>query len=108
MRPSQSDPIYKVETPLAIKSSPKRNAGRKPKRARRTPESWTPASIARNCTRKRLPACESFIAQRPIRIGSIGPSRVVRMPVGKKAICPARTSFRFDDDDDDDAREGSG
>jgi hypothetical protein len=33
-------------------------------------------------------------------MGSIGPSSVWRMPVGKKAIWPARISFRFDDDDD--------
>jgi len=47
---------------------------------------------------KQIAGLGAFNAQRTIRIGSIGPSRVVRMPVGKKAIWPAITSFRFDDD----------
>ena len=46
----------------------------------------------------------SFIVQRAIRMGSIGPSSVVRMPVGKKAIWPARISFRFDDDEESSER----
>jgi hypothetical protein len=54
--PSPSDPMVSVATPHAIKSSPDKNAGRNPQRASRTPESCTPTSDARNCTRKRLPA----------------------------------------------------
>ena len=43
---------------------------------------------------KKLPACASVSAHRLLRIGSIGLSNVVRMPVGRKAICPAKASLR--------------
>jgi hypothetical protein len=36
------------------------------------------------------------MAQWTIRIGSMGPSNVVRMPVGRKAIWAARTSVPFE------------
>src|ERR1700690_417808 len=61
------------------------------------PDSCTPTTDERNCTKNRLPACVSFKAQRAIRMGSIGPRSVVRMPVGRNANWAARISLLLED-----------
>ena len=87
----------KSAEPPAINRRPSRNDGRNPSRESRIPDNCTPTSDDRNWTKKRLPACVSFRVHRAISTGSIGPSNVVRTPVGKNASCAARTSRRLEE-----------
>ena len=83
--PKSHGPDARRSIPEAIKIAPVIKVRRYPHRCTRTLERSMPIIELKNCTKNNEPEPESVSDQRAERIGSIGPRKVITIPVSRKS-----------------------